>query len=54
MAEEVWEQAKDDLPGLDLSPVCRSLEAPRAVRPARDGRVPEGPRGFSRHTNRIW
>ena len=45
-AEEVWERARDTLPGLELSTVYRSLEALRAVGLVADSRLPEGPRVF--------
>lgn len=49
-AEEVWEQAKDALPGLELSTVYRSLEVLRAVGLVADSRLPEGPRVFEART----
>lgn len=45
-AEEVWERARDMLPGLELSTVYRSLEVLRAAGLVADSRLPEGPRVF--------
>lgn len=45
-AEEVWERARDGLPGLELSTVYRSLEALGAAGLVADSRLPEGPRVF--------
>lgn len=45
-AEEVWERAKDGLPGLELSTVYRALEALREAGLVAESRLPEGPRVF--------
>lgn len=45
-AEEVWEKARDGLPGLELSTVYRSLEALGEAGLVSDSRLPEGPRVF--------
>jgi Fe2+ or Zn2+ uptake regulation protein len=45
-AEEVWERVKGALPGLELSTVYRTLEAPRAAGLLAQSRLPEGPRVF--------
>ncbi|MDQ3509954.1 MAG: transcriptional repressor [Actinomycetota bacterium] len=45
-AEEIWDRAKDGLPGLELSTVYRSLEALGGAGLVADSRLPEGPRVF--------
>lgn len=48
-AEEVFERAKRDLPGLELSTVYRTLEALENAGLVADSRLPEGPRVFEAH-----
>jgi Fur family ferric uptake transcriptional regulator len=43
-AEEIWEKARDVLPGMELSTVYRSLEALREL--VVESRLPEGPALF--------
>ena len=45
-ADELWEQTREALPGLELSTVYRSLEALQAVGLVAESRLPEGPRVF--------
>lgn len=45
-AEEVWERAKDVLPGLELSTVYRVLDALREANLVVESRPPEGPTLF--------
>ncbi|MGH3144970.1 MAG: Fur family transcriptional regulator [Rubrobacter sp.] len=45
-AEGLWEKVKDELPGLELSTVYRSLEALRVAGLVAESRLPEGPRVF--------
>lgn len=48
-AEEVYERAGRDLPGLELSTVYRALEALENVGLVAGSRLPEGPRVFEAH-----
>lgn len=45
-AEEVWERARDALPGLELSTVYRALEALREAGLVVESRLSEGPALF--------
>ena len=45
-AEEIWEKARDGLPGMELSTVYRSLEALREADLVVESRLPEGPALF--------
>ena len=45
-ADELWEQTREALPGLELSTVYRSLEALRSAGLVAESRLPEGPRVF--------
>jgi Fe2+ or Zn2+ uptake regulation protein len=45
-AEEIWERARDVLPGMELSTVYRSLEALREADLVVENRLPEGPALF--------
>lgn len=45
-AEEVWRATREELPGLELSTVYRSLEALQGAGLVADSRMPEGPRVF--------
>lgn len=45
-ADELWERAQRELPGLELSTVYRALEALQAAGLVTDSRLPEGPRVF--------
>lgn len=48
-AEEVFERARGELPGLELSTVYRTLEALENAGLVADSRLPEGPRVFEAH-----
>lgn len=48
-AEEVWDEVKRKLPGIELSTVYRALETLREAGLVSDSRLPEGPRVFEAH-----
>ena len=50
-AEEVFERASGELPGLELSTVYRTLEALERAGLVADSRLPEGPRVFEAHSD---